>query len=90
MKFKSLILKFGFVALEGVCDEKGWRIPSRDELRSVPSASEHKVVWVSDLPPKEEDRATHAMLFDMESGELALCNKNFMQHVVVIVEDKER
>ena len=86
MTFKSLILKFGFRALVGVCEDKGWRIPTKDELGSVPASSEHKIVWVADVPPLKEDRENHAMVLDTTTGKMEVCNKNFMHHVVVIVE----
>jgi len=86
MKFKSLILKFGLGELEGTCVQKGWRVPSSEELISVPGASEHREVWVSDLPPKEEDRETHGMLYDVDKGTFMLSHKNHKHHAVVIVE----
>jgi len=87
MRFKGLILKFGFRALEGVCREKGWRIPFLSEIGNVPSSWEHSQFWVADLPEKKEDSESHALLFDVKSQKLLLVNKNFMENVVVIVEE---
>lgn len=88
MRFKSLILKFGLGALEGTCVQKGWRVPSSDELGSVPHSSEHKLVWVSDIPPNVEDRETHGMVYDVDKDVLILTNKNHKHHAVVVVEKK--
>lgn len=88
MKFKSLVAEFGFVSLEELCKEKGWRIPTRAEIGSLPTKCEHRVFWVADLPQKEEDRKTHAMLFDCDRDALYLVNKNFIEHAVVVVEQR--
>jgi len=85
VKFKGLILKFGFRSLEGVCREKVWRIPFLEEIKGVPSAWEHSFFWVADLPEKVEDRESHAMAYDVDKKKLVLVNKNFMEHAVVIV-----
>ncbi len=89
MKFKGLILKFGFRALEGVCREKDWRIPFFEEVGDVPSAWEHDFFWVADVPEKSEDRESHALAYSVDEKKLLLVNKNFMEHAVVIVEKKK-
>lgn len=38
MKFKGLILKFGFRSLEATCERKNWRIPFLSEIKSAPSS----------------------------------------------------
>ena len=88
MRIKALVKKFGFRELQGVCDNEGWRVPFFSEIKHLPSHWEHQSFWVADLPEKEEDRESHALLFDANSGGLVLANKNFMEHAVVVVEGK--
>lgn len=76
---KHLILTFGFRHIQKLCEEKGWELPFAADLDV--EDIEYDEVWVQDLPEKEEDRETHAMLWS--KGKLYLCNKNFKQHVVV-------
>lgn len=45
--------------------------------------------WVADLPEKMEDRESHALAYDVENRKLFLVNKSFMEHVIVVVEEKK-
>ena len=87
MKFKNLILKFGYGALVGVCESKDWHLPFAKELLAHPEEVEHEVVWVADVPSRYDDCTTHAMVLNMKTKRLELVNKNFMMHVVVLVPD---
>lgn len=89
MKFKGLILKFGYRSLVATCEEKGWRIPFLEEIKSIPTALEYDLFWVADVPEKKEDRESHALVYDVKNKELVLVNKNFMEHAVVIVEKRK-
>ena len=78
---KHLILRFGYNAILELCERKGWRLPYASEIGEI----EYDEVWVQDLPD-EEYRETHAYVWNKKRGTLILCNKKFMENVVVIKE----
>ena len=85
MKTKELILAFGYWTLSALCASKGWEIPTVEEVSSGAVPTDHRKVWVSDLPDRVEDRETHGLLYDRETDRTILCHKGFMHHAVVIV-----
>ena len=88
MKFKNLIAKFGYRSLDATCKQKGWRIPTVEEIRENREDSPYNFVWVSDKPPKEEDRETHGLAYDFALDDVKLVNKSFMLHCIVVKESQ--
>lgn len=80
---KDLILKFGYTSITELGKEKGWSLPTSDELKGFDS--HHRVVWTSDpmLDEGEEFPERYAMLYDYKTGKTEKCHKNFKQNIVV-------
>ena len=81
---KSLVKSFGFTSLALLCKKKGWRIPTLEEIRKHKDQLEYDVCWVSDLPPKEEDKETHALLYNVKTDKVEVCSKNHRHSSVVV------
>jgi hypothetical protein len=82
MSVKTLVRKFGFNQLVELCNEKNWSIPDADYvLANRKLFTDYGFVWVSDKCSDE----LSAWLLDTHTGKLVMCNKNFMQHAIVIV-----
>ncbi len=77
------ILKFGFNSLLREAEKNNWTIPTMEQVKEFEDMT-HTVVWVSNIPELEEDRATHALIYDRVNDVMEICNKKFMQNVVVI------
>ena len=80
---KHLIKKFGLHSIEEEVLKHNWVLPTMAEVKAE-SGLEYDVVWVKDLPPLEEDHATHGCLYNIPMDKLEVCNKNHMHHIVVI------
>ena len=81
---KSLVKSFGFTSLLLLCKEKGWRIPTLEEVRKHKDQLEYDVCWVSDIAPKKEDQETHALLYNVKIDKVEVCSKNHRHSSVVL------
>ncbi len=81
-KLKPLFKKFGFRSILKECKTQGWELPFAKDLKN--QILEHDEVWVKDKPIKPEDYNSHAMVYKHSTGKTYLCNKNFMQNIIVI------
>lgn len=81
---KELIKKFGYEGLKEVCKEQGWRIPTREEFINSGFKTEYKYIWVAD---KHENENLGYQL-NTKTGNLVEVNKRFMEHCVVIKDNK--
>ena len=82
LKLKHLIRKFGFKSILKECKKQNWKLPYAKDL--IGQDLEYEYIWVKDRPEKLEDLDTHAMLYQHSTGKLFLCNKSFMQNIIVI------
>ena len=80
---KVLVKKFSFRELQTVMKEKGWRLMYLREVKFYLGKIDHKEFWIADLPLKEEDIDSQAMLYDVESGKACMVNKNNIYPAVV-------
>lgn len=83
---KHLIKKFGFREIKLEIKEHDWKLPTIKELENMDI--EYENIWVADLPPKLEDRETHAIAYNVPTELAYLCNKNFMQNIIVLKKGK--
>ena len=88
MKMKSLIKKFSFNQILEEIKRQNWKLPSAEEVKQF-SDTNFESVWVRDIIPLKEDRATHAALYIIKKDKIIICNKMFMENIVVIKEKKE-
>jgi len=82
IKLKPLIRKFGFRSILIECKKQNWKLPYAKDL--IGKDLEYDQVWVRDRPEKLEDLDTHAMVYQHSTGKTFLCNKSFMQNIIVI------
>lgn len=78
--FKKLIAKVSYDQLQDICDKKGWRIPTFEEIKDFDYG--YRTIWVSDEP--ERDPNTHRSVLD--NGNMKISNRGFLYNAVVIRE----
>lgn len=81
---KELIKKFGFEGLEEVCKEQGWKIPTKEEFINSGFKTSYDYIWVSD----EASFPFLGYQLNTNTLELIEVHKHFMEHCVVIKENK--
>lgn len=82
-KLKQLFKKFSYREILAECTKQGWELPSSVDIRGQ-NGLDHNIVWVTDIPEKEEDRDSHGLIYIIDQDKLAVCNKHFMQNILVI------
>ena len=85
-KVKNLFLKFSYTGLTEVCEVKGWRIPTIQELRDSPMDIEHDWVWVSDEPTHDNEDGTRKVLYNRKEDLTKQVHRDWLQHCCVIKE----
>ncbi len=78
---KTLIKKFSYNSLLSLCKEKGWRLPTLEDLEG--ENVEYETIWI-DKEPDKKDRETHASV--LTDGKVKIANKNFMYNCLVVRE----
>ena len=85
MRTKELFLKFSYNSLVTLCEEKGWKIPSVQDLRDADlSDSIHDWIWVSDEPQFDNEDGTRKVLYSIKKEETMQVNMSFMENCIVL------
>ena len=84
MKVKLLIARFGFNTLAKECANHGWVLPCIKDLKNMDIDIPYEDIWVADIPDKEEDHASHSLIYRKSIDKLLLVNKNIKEHAIVL------
>ncbi len=85
MNLKHLIKKFSYnQILEEIKRQPNWKLPSSLDVKNTSIEIDYDHVWVTDPVELEIDKKTHAHVYDVKNDKVYLCNKSFLQNIIVI------
>ena len=89
-RMKQLIKKFSYDEIIDLCKKKGWRLPTRDEIKEATIEHEKlQLFWIDEDPG--EDRETHWTAYSPEDKDKKIiANKKFLESVVVVKPPKNK